>query len=181
MRYQIVGRGIVVSPAMKEQTVKKLHRMEKYFDENADVRCVVTFTVVHLDQTVEISIAAKNCDLRAKVKAKDAYEAMDLCLDKLEGQMRKMKTQLNRFKKKNSLSQDMNLDLIASDPNQGEDIDKIVKRKKLTLAPMDAEEALARMDALDHSFFIYRDSTTDKECVLYKREEGDYGVIEIDG
>jgi len=181
MRYQIVGRGIDVSPAMKDQAIKKLHRMEKYFDDGDNVRCSVTFSVCHLDQTVEISIGAKNVNLRAKVKTKDAYESIDLCIDKLEGQMRKMKTQLERYKKKNSLSEDMRMELVAADPNVDEDIDKIVKRKKLVLAPMDADEALTRMDALDHTFFIYRDSTSGKECVLYRREEGDYGVIEIEG
>ena len=181
MKYQIVGRGIDVSPAMKEQTTKKLQRMEKYFGEGENVRCNVTFSVSHLDQTVEISIAAKHVSLRAKVKTDDAYQSLDLCLDKLEGQMRKMKTQFEKLKKKNSLSEDMNLALLKDDPYPEEDIDKIVKRKFLTLAPMDADEALARMDALDHTFFIYRDSATDKECVLYKREEGDYGVIEIEG
>jgi putative sigma-54 modulation protein len=180
MRVQIVGRGIQVSPAMKAQTEKKLSRMDKYFEPNAEVRCVVTYSVVHIDQFVEINIAARHVNLRAKVKANDAYAALDLCLDKLEGQMRKMKTQFLKIQKRNSLSEDMKLDMLENE-KEPESIDKIVKTKKLVLTPMDAEEALARMDALDHSFFIYRDSTTDKECVLYKREEGDYGVIEIDG
>jgi putative sigma-54 modulation protein len=180
MRIQIVGRGIQVSPAMKTQTEKKLARMEKYFEPNSEVRCVVTYSVVHIDQTVEINIAARHINLRAKVKAKDAYEALDLCIDKLEGQMRKMKTQFLNMQKRNSLAEDMNLDELQSSPAP-KALEEIVKRKQLTLIPMDADEALARMEALDHSFFIYRDSASGKECVLYKREEGDYGVIEIEG
>jgi putative sigma-54 modulation protein len=179
MDYQIIGRGIQVTPAMKTQTIKKVSRMERYFEDGSAVRCFVTFSVGHLDQTVEINIHAKDVNLRAKVKASDAYEALDLAIDKLEGQMRKLKTQVVNMQKKNSLAEDMNLDMLQAEPE--EDIEKIVKKKVLVLTPMDTEEAIARMEALDHTFFIYLDSETQKECVLYKREEGDYGVIEIAG
>jgi putative sigma-54 modulation protein len=179
MDYQIVGRGIEVTPAMKAQAIKKISRLEKYFDPSHQVRCVVTFSVGHLDQTVEINIHSKDTALRAKVRADDAYAAVDIAMDKLEKQIRKMKTQVVNLQKRNSLAEDMRLDMVKAEPEE-EDIDKIVKRKVLALTPMDTEEALARMEALDHSFFIYIDSETQKKCVLYKREEGDFGLIEID-
>jgi len=178
MRYQIIGHGIDVSPAMKKQAIKKLQRMEKYFDENADVKCNITFSVGHHDQTVEISINSKTENLRAKVKAVDSYSALDLVIDKLEGQMRKMKTRLLNTHKKNSLGEDMRLDLIET-IGEVEPLDRVVKRKILNLIPMDIDEALARMEALGHDFFIYLDSETAKKCVLYKRTAGGYGVIEV--
>lgn len=178
MKYQIVGRGIEVTPAMKEQAIKKLARMEKYFDPTADVKCTVTFSIGHYDQTVEVAIATKDIDLRAKVASEDAYSSIDLVLDKLEGQMRKMKTQLLNLQKKNSVAEDMRLDMLQSSPLP-QSLEKIVKKKTLILTPMDADEALARMDALDHSFFIYLDSKTGNTCVLYRRDEGDYGVISV--
>lgn len=178
MKYQIVGHGIEVSPAMKEQAIKKLARIEKYFDEGNDNKCNITFSVGHHDQTVEIGITTKTDNLRAKVKAIDAYAALDLVIDKLEGQMRKMKTRLMRGHKRNSVGEDMRLDLITD--TDIAPLEQIVKRKTLTLIPMDAEEALARMEALDHDFFIYLDSNTGKKCVLYRRVVGDYGVIEIE-
>jgi putative sigma-54 modulation protein len=181
MEYQIVGRGIEVTPAMRSAAIKKISYFEKYFNSDYPVRCVVTFSVGHLDQTVEINIHSKETDLRAKVLASDAYEAIDLAMAKLEKQMRKMKTQLiNAKSKKNSLAEDMRLDMLEEDRSEDEDINKIVKKKKILLTPMDTSEALARMEALDHSFFIYIDSTTQKRCVLYKREEGDFGLIELD-
>ena len=101
---------------------------------------------------------------------------MDLAIDKLEGQMRKMKTLVDRNKKK-SLTENIRMDLLKE-----EDVpsaEEIVKRKKLDLTPMDLDEALTRMEALDHSFFIYLDSATGKINVLYVRQDEGYGVIEI--
>lgn len=178
MRCQIIGRGIEVTPAMKEQTENKLSRLDKYFDLESNVKCFVTFSVGHHDQTVEISVTTKNIELRAKVSQADAYQAIDLVIDKLEGQMRKFKTQFTKIHKKAGLSENIRMDMI--DDEVEEDLDVIVKRKKLALVPMDAEEAAARMEALDHSFFIYLDSDTGLISVLYKRESGDLGVIEID-
>ncbi|MDD4531855.1 MAG: ribosome-associated translation inhibitor RaiA [Bacilli bacterium] len=178
MKYTIVGHGIEVTPAMKKQAIKKLARIEKYFDEENDNKCNITFSVGHHDQTVEIGITTKTDNLRAKVKAVDAYSALDLVIDKLEGQMRKMKTRLMKSHKRNSVGEDMRLDLISD--AEVAPLEQIVKRKILQLIPMDAEEALARMEALDHDFFIYLDSTTGRKCVLYRRTAGNYGVIEIE-
>lgn len=179
MQFSVVGRGLPVTPAMKEQAIKKLSRLDKYFDDPAKVRCTVTYAVAHRDQTAEINIHAQKTDLRAKVVTNDAYKAIDMAIDKLEKQIRRMKTQKVNEHKKNSLAEDMRLDIVEQDKDV-DDITKIVKRKSLSLAPMDASEALARMEALDHSFFIYLDSKTQKVCVIYRREEGDFGIIEID-
>lgn len=178
MKYQIIGHGIEVTHAMKTQAIKKLARIEKYFDEGNDNKCSITFSVGHHDQTVEIGISTKTDNLRAKVKAVDAYSALDLVIDKLEGQMRKMKTRLKKEHHRNSVGEDMRLDLISEDDVAP--LEEIVKRKKLQLIPMDTEEALVRMEALDHDFFIYLDSTTGKKCVIYRRTAGNYGVIEIE-
>ncbi len=181
MKYQIVGRGIEVTPAMKDAAIKKISRLEKYFDADEEIRCVVTFSVGHLAQNVEINIHTPSTALRAKVQAEDAYVAIDLAMDKLEGQMRKMKANVLNQHRKNSLAEDMNLEMLETyEDERSDDISKIVKKKSLSLAPMDTEEALARMEALDHSFFIYLDAETQKTCVLYKREDGNLGLIEIE-
>jgi putative sigma-54 modulation protein len=180
MEYKVVGRGIEVTPAMKEQAIKKLSRIEKYFDSSYPVKCVITYSVGQVDQTVEINVHSKNTDLRAKVISADTYSAVDLALDKLEKQLRRIKTKKAKFKKRNSLAEDMRLDLLEANSQDNLPIEKIVKRKNLNLTPMDVEEALCRMEALDHNFFIYLDSASQKTCVIYKRNEGDFGLIEIE-
>lgn len=179
MRYQTVGHGVEITPALKEYSLKKVSKMEKYFSSNDNVKCTITFSLIKIYQVVEISINAADMYLRAKVSdQKDAYAAIDLAVDKLEGQMRKMKTQILKLHKKNGLGKDIILDQIQDEGE--ESLDKIVKRKTLSLVPMDVEEALARMDALDHDFFIYLDSKTNKRSILYKREDKTYGIIEIE-
>ena len=178
MKYQIVGRSVKVTEAMEKQVLAKLSKLEKYFDKDADIKCVITFSVSHRDQAVEVAISARNIDLRAKVVSSDAYEAIDLVVDKLEGQIRKMKTQLAKIHKKAGLSENIRMDMV--DDEDEEDIYSIVKRKRLSLVLMEVEEAEARMDALDHSFFIYLDSDSGLVSVLYRRQDGDYGLIEIE-
>lgn len=179
MRYQTVGHGVDITPALKDYSLKKLSKMEKYFSSNESVKCTITFSLIKIYQVVEISINASDMYLRAKVSdQKDAYAAIDLAVDKLEGQMRKMKTQLLKSQKKNSIAKDIVLDQI--DAEKEENIDKIVKRKTLSLVPMDVDEALARMDALGHDFFIYLDSKSNKRSILYRREDNSLGLIEIE-
>ena len=180
MEYQLIGRGVEVTQSLRNYAEKKVSKMERYF-KGADVRCTITFSLVKkLYQIAEVSIQANGMYLRAKVTdQKDAYAALDLCVDKLEGQMRKLKTQVLKSKKRNDFAKDIVLEAIENGDDK-EEIDKIVKRKKISLSPMDTEEALARMDALDHNFFIFLDSETNNRCVLYKRDDGTYGLIEVE-
>ena len=163
MKYQIIGRNVTITKAMENAVLKKMSRIERYFDGSDEVKCTATISTGHHDQTIEIAIVTTNMNL-------------DLAIDKLEGQMRKMKTLVDRNKKK-SLTENIRMDLLKE-----EDVpsaEEIVKRKKLDLTPMDLDEALTRMEALDHSFFIYLDSATGKINVLYVRQDEGYGVIEI--
>lgn len=178
MKYQIIGKNVTITQAMENAVMKKMQRMERYFDELADVRCVATISTAHRDQTIEISIVTKNMNLRAKVTNEDVYAALDLAIDKLEGQMRKMKTQVDRSKKR-ALAENIRMEMIKAEEETVPDAEEIVKRKKLDLTPMDLDEALTRMEALDHSFFIYLDSETGHINVLYHRDDEGYGVIEI--
>lgn len=183
MRYQYVGHGVEFTPALKDYALKRVSKMEKYFSDNDDVKCTITISLIKHYQIAEISIKAADMYLRAKVSnEKDLYGAIDLCVDKLEGQMRKVKTQILKLQKRNSFGRDILIENIKDDIANQEivPISKIVKRKNLTLTPMDADEALARMEALDHSFFIYLDSTTQKPSILYRRQDNTLGLIEID-
>lgn len=175
MKYQIVGKNVAITAAMEEAIHKKMARIERYFDETKEVKCVATVSTAHLNQTIEISISTTHLDLRAKVTKSDFYEALDKAVDRLEDQMRKVKTQLDRSKKP-SLGENIRLEMLQ---NTDATDTEIVRRKKLSLTPMDLDEALTRMDALGHSFFIYLDSTTGLVNVLYLREDGGYGCIEI--
>lgn len=178
MKFTYVSKDVTITPPMKEMVEDKLKKFNSYFRHDSQVRCVVTIYILPSKmKSVEISISTGGFDLRAKTINEDFYNAVDVLIEKLEGQMRKMKTQLQKVNKQRSLSENILMEQIEESE---EDTIEIVKRKKLSLAPMDVDEALARMDALGHKFFIYLDSSTGKVNVIYERDDGSFGDIEVE-
>ncbi len=178
MKIQYVCKDVPLSPAMQDAVEGKLGRFDRYFRTTDEVDCTVTLCIHQDKKSLEVSIVSTNgFALRAKVVDADFYAALDLVVEKLDGQMRKLKTQLDRAHKKGSFVDNLMMENIPLD----ESLDvEIVRKKKLSLAPMDMDEALARMDALGHSFFIYLDSTTGLVNVLYERQDHGYGLIEVE-
>lgn len=177
MKFQYVSRDVTLSNTMKEACEEKLGRFDHYFKEEA--RATIRIEILKDRKSVEVMILAGDVALRAKDINDDFYNAIDEIAEKLEGQIRKVKTQLSKAKRENSLSRNLLMEQIADDELAEENFE-IVRRKTLNLTPMDAEEALARMDALGHHFFIYLDSSTGLVNVLYERDDHGYGVIEIE-
>ena len=175
MRCQIVGKNIAITDAMKRKVEEKLSKMDKYFVINEEVVAKVLARTYRTMQKVEITINTKMMDFRVEVSANDFYEAVDLALDKLEGQMRKLKTKLCR-RHKESLGESIAFENFINE--EDDENDEMVRVKEVYLKPMDIEEAITRMEALGHSFFLYRDADDDLISVVYKRFDGGYGVIQ---
>ena len=125
-------------------------------------------------QIIEVTIPYDKYTLRSEERQDDLYAAIDLVIDKLEGQIRKTKSKLKKQIKQNT--EIINFDY--DDSTEEEEEYKIVKRKKLEMKPMDEEEAILELELLGHDFFIYRDVHTNEVNILYKRKDGNYGVIE---
>ena len=179
MKFHYVSRDVELTGSMKEACEEKLGRFDHYFrGEEADA--TVRIEILQLGRkSVEVTINVGAFVLRAKTLNDDFYNAIDELAEKLEGQMRKVKTQVARSRKANSLGENLLMEQIEAE-NEDEKDFEIVRHKTLSLTPMDEEEALARMDALGHSFFIYLDSSTGLVNVLYERDDHGYGVIEIE-
>ena len=177
MKCQITGKNITVTDAMRDVITQKLHRMDKYFVTDEEVEAKVLTRTYKDAQKVEITIFTKMMDFRVEVKDKDIYAAVDLAIDKLEGQMRKLKTKLSKRHKEN-LGRAIAFENFQSDEEEAQN-DEVVRVKELTLEPMELEEAITKMEALDHNFFVYLDSEDEKLSVVYKRDEGGYGVLEV--
>ena len=176
MKYQIIGKNIVVTDAIRSTIEEKLSRMEKYVVINDDVLARAVVRSYNVGAKVEITIFTKQMDLRAEVKNDDLYAAVDLAIDKLEDQMRKLKTRMDRGKDSASLGEAFVLEGIEAE--EGED--EIVRTKSIYLEPMSIDAAITRMEALGHSFFLYLDEDDDQICVAYKRLDGGYGVIQAE-
>lgn len=173
MRFEIIGKNITVTEGMKESLEKKLSFLNKYLLIDEDTIARVVCKVYPNVKKVEITIPTKVGQLRAEVEHVDFYAAVDLAIDKLEDQIRKQKTRLSR-KHKDKLA-------IAFVEEESEEVnlnDTLVKTKSIEPETMDVEEAIMRMEMLGHSFFIYNDSETDEIAVVYKRNDGQFGLIE---
>lgn len=175
MQIQIRGEKVDITNAMKKHVNEKIAKLDKYFENPEEIKCNILVRVRDLQQIIEVTVPTKKFTLRAEESHADFYAAVDLVIDKLERQIRKNKTRLNR-KYKNIEAIEFNLD--DSEDDEDNDV-KIVKRKNMTMKPMDEEEALLQSELLNHDFFVFKN--IDEECVsvMYKRKDGNYGIINV--
>jgi len=179
MKYQIIGKNIEVTEAIRNTIEKKLSRMDKYFIINDNVLCRAVVQAYKVGAKVEITIFTKQMDFRTEVRNDDLYAAVDFAIDKLEGQMRKLKTRMDRTKEANGLGKSIAFENIEEEAEKAED-QEVVRTKSIYLEPMTLDEAITRMEALGHTFFVYLDSDDEEVSVAYKRFEGGYGVIQVE-
>ena len=179
MKYQIIGKNIEVTDSIRSELEKKLGRMDKYFVIDDSVLCRAVVRSYSVGAKVEITIFTKEMTFRAEVKNNDLYAAVDLAMDKLEGQMRKLKTRMDRTKESASLGRAIALENIVEE-EEAEGEEEVVRTKSIFLEPMSIDEAITRMEAIGHNFFIYLDDKENRSSVAYKREDGGYGVIETE-
>ena len=179
MKYQIIGKNIEVTEGISSALQSKLSKMDKYFLIKDDVECRCVVSAHNLAQKVEVTIFLPSMPLRAEVSDPDLYAAIDLAVDKLEGQMRKIKTRMDRSNNRLSLGKAIDFDLVESEKEQSEK-DVIVRAKSYYLQAMSIEEAITRMEALGHPFFMYLDEEDDRISTVYVRNDGGYGVIQAE-
>ena len=179
MKYQIIGKNIVVTDAIRKDIEKKLGRMDKYFVIDDEVSCRVVVRSYTVGAKVEITIFTKPMDFRTEVRDNDLYAAIDLAIDKLEGQMRKLKTRFERSKDSESLGKALAFENFQEEMEE-EAKDEVVRTKSIYLKPMTLDEAITRMEALGHNFFLYLDIDDDQVSVLYKRVDGGYGILQAE-
>ena len=179
MKYQIIGKNIEVTDAIKAVLEEKLSRMDKYFVIDDSVLCRAVVRAYKVGAKVEVTIFTKQMDFRAEVRDNDLYAAVDFAIDKLEGQMRKLKTRMDRSKAAMGLGRSVVFENLEEQLEEEED-EEVVRTKSIYLEPMTLDEAITRMEALGHSFFLYLDIDDEEVSVVYKRLDGGYGVIQAE-
>jgi len=176
MEIKIRGEKLTITDSMRDYAVEKLGKLDKYLENSSNIYANVIVKVKGHEVTVEITIPLKSFILRSEETQEDFYAAIDKTIDKLERQVRKQKTRL--MSRQSKPSYDFNFDSIAVEEEEEKETNKIVKRKTIEVKPMDEEEAILQMELLGHQFYMYKDSETNAPCVVYKRNDGNYGVIE---
>lgn len=175
MKYNVRGDKILVTDAIKDYITEKIDKLNKYFDEPDEITANILIKVKGYNQTIEVTIPTTSFTIRNEESAEDLYAAIDSVVDKIERQIRKNKTKINKISK-NALKK---INLMYQEEEKEEDT-KIVRRKTLNTKPMSEEEAILQMEMLGHDFFIFKDSNTSNICILYKRKDNNYGVIETE-
>lgn len=182
MKINIRGENIEVTEAIKSYAEEKVKKIEKFLNDADTREANIVIKVYNNIQIVEITVPLKNIILRAEVGEEDIYAAIDVAVDKLERQVRKNKTKIAALSKKKKLAEELRYEYFEK-MNEREDDEKehkVVKRKSIDVKPMSEEEAMLQMDLLGHEFFLYKDADTMKPAVIYKRKDGNFGLIEAE-
>lgn len=173
MKVTVIAKNMELTDALKEIVQKKISKLEKYFEGNIEAKA--TLTVQKNRQIIEVTIPFNGVILRGEEATSDMYKSLDLVEDKLERQIRKQKTRLSRKHGESLRFAEINsIDFKSEEEEEG----KLVKVKKFGVKPMNSEEAILQMDLLGHNFFVYQDADSNKVNVIYKRKDGDYGLLE---
>ncbi|MDI9482162.1 MAG: ribosome-associated translation inhibitor RaiA [Bacillota bacterium] len=173
MKYIFSGKNINLSSSLKQHATKKLNKIEKFF--KPETECHLTFSVEKNRNIFEVTILSKGLFIRAEETTNDMYASIDAVIDKLERQIRKNKTKLGRRIHQEAFVPD---NFQIDEQIEEENSFKIMKSKRFAIKPMDVEEAILQMNLLGHNFFVFSNSETEEVNVVYKRKDGNYGLIE---
>ena len=179
MKYTIKGLGIDLTDGLKSHVDKGLEKLDKFFTN--ETQASVVLKTQKNDHIVEITVPLKGNILRVSERGSDMYSLIDVAIDKLERQVRKYKTKVrdNRIHKIMKNEAEGNLVSFEGDgDNEPNQMIEIVKKKHFELIPMTPEEACEHMELLNHNFFMFENNENNKICVVYKRIDGAYGLIE---
>jgi putative sigma-54 modulation protein len=181
MKFNIRGENIEVTPALGEYVEQKVGKLDRYFEDGLNANVNVNLKVYNNKQKIEVTIPMTQLTLRAEVQHEDLYAAIDLVVDKLERQIRKHKTRVNRKLRDQGSPKFMftnGVDPRGTYLEEDDEEEEVVRTKRFNLKPMDSEEAILQMNMLGHNFFVYTNSVTNSTNVIYKRRDGKYGIIE---
>ena len=175
MKININGKGIKIGDQLHQRIEEKLGKFNRFFGD--DTTAYVKVRPEKDQKCIEVTLKIQKHYYRAETIADDVFTALDLAVDVLEGQIRKHKTKIEKRIHDYAYFKEYLRDQPSTESAADEE-PRIMKRKSFDIAPMDPDEAVLQMEMLGHSFLLYLDMDTDKVCVVYKRKDGNYGLIE---
>lgn len=175
MNIIIRGKHIEVTDALKEHVMKRVGKLEKYSDDFTDVQ--VTLLVERDRHRVEVTAPVNGIILRGEEETSDMYSSIDLVIEKLERQIDKYRTRfLKRMRTKTYKDHDLGEPSIVAD--EGQEESQVVKQKRFQAKPMSVDEAVMQMNLIGHNFFVFVNADTHLMNVVYRRNDGNYGLLE---
>ncbi len=179
MKFEVLGKnGFIPTDAIKAYAEKRFNKVISFFGPDVIQEVRVVCKVYKDHHKIEVTIPAKGTVLRAEVSDPDMYAAIDKANDKLVSQIRRHKDKLKNNLEKEGIKQAYSMEFDAESLEKEMIATQLVKNKKVELKPMSSEEAIAAMELVGHDFYIYLDKDTLKTHVVYRRNDGDYAIIE---
>ena len=184
MKLQFIAKNVTISDAVEQHFTRKLQRMERHLGR--DTVAYITCSRIKSMDRVEITLQGAGIEIRAEDEAGDMYSALDLVCERLERQVEKYKT---RFEQKRRQRESIrkatperlpDLAVPAGDDAAADSAEQphLVRSKHFALKPLDPEEACMQMELIGHTFFVFINDSTNSVNVVYKRNDGNYGLIE---
>ena len=169
MKLNITGKNMEITDSLQERIQKKLGKLDKFLNESEEVN--VRLSQEKLRNTVEITINLGGDILRVEETSNDMYNSIDGANDKIVRQIRRHRTKLEKRLRVNAFQDEVP----AEDEEESVEL---VRVKRFAVKPMSVDDAIAQMEMLGHSFYLFLNAETDTTCVVYKREAGNYGLLE---
>ena len=173
MEVKVFGKNLEVTDALRQYAEKKVGKIGKFFEQEPP-NAQVTLSVERGVHVVDITISINGILLRGEEKSSDMYSSVDGAVEKIERQIHKFKTRINRKLREENR-------IISPTPNDTVEVTadpKIVRTKRFAIKPMSAEEAVMQMELLGHDFFVFFNPELEEVNVVYRRKDGNYGLIE---
>ena len=170
MKITVIGRKCTHRDSFKDRAEKRLRKVEKFFPDEVEAK--VTAIVEKSEQIVEVTIFHDGMIFRSQERAINMNDALDRCVDSLVRQIRKNKTRVEKKLRSGAFDA-----FDAIDTMESEDTYDVVRSKEIVLKPQSVEEAILQMNLLDHQFYMFRNSTDEKICLVYARKDGGYGLL----
>lgn len=175
MKFNIIGRKMTVNEKKEDYITKKIGKLDKFFKTEPEARIVIGSQKDK--EYIEATIYSDGVIVRAEAEQDDIFAAIDKVVDIIERQIRKNKTKLEKKIKRDAVSDNTLLSgELFSDEESGEF--KIIKTKRFSVKPMSVQEAVLQMNLLGHNFYVFKNEETDEMNVVYKRNDGNFAVIE---
>ena len=175
MAIAIRGKNIDVTPALRDYVEKRIGKITKYFEMLGEISVVLT--VEKGRHIVEVTVPANGIILRGEEATSDMYTSIDLVIEKLEKQIEKYKTKLERRMRGNGFKAEL-VAPVSAPTSVDEDEFPLVKTKRFAVKPMDVQEAIMQMNLVHHDFYVFINSDSEDVNVVYRRKDGAYGLIE---
>jgi len=177
MEITVRGKNLEVTPALRQYAEKRMSKIQRFFDD-VPVSAHAVISTERGRYIVEVTVSVNGILLRGEEATGDAFASVDLVLEKLEKQIEKFKTRITRRLRGARRAAERAEEPAEAPAEEEGEHPRVVRVKRFAFKPMSVEEAILQMDLLGHDFFVFTNAETDQVSVVYRRRDGNYGLIE---